>query len=85
MAILERFSEKEAYYHLYQARQNAIREEKTRQILLEEAPFVRLPVERGDQSREESSFAFHYRGAITSLAAPQSGIEQVPHGIAEHV
>ncbi len=30
-------SEKEANYHLYQARQNAIREEKTRQQLLEEA------------------------------------------------
>ena len=37
MAVLERFSEKEANYHLYQARQNAIREEKTRQMLLEEA------------------------------------------------
>ncbi len=37
MAVLERFSEKEANYHLYQARQNALREEKTRQMLLEEA------------------------------------------------
>ena len=37
MAVLKRFSEKEANYHLYQARQNAIREEKTRQKLLEEA------------------------------------------------
>ena len=37
MAVLERFSEKEANYHLYQARQNAIREEQTRQKLLEEA------------------------------------------------
>ena len=37
MAVLERFSEKEANYHLYQARQNAIREEQTRQHLLEEA------------------------------------------------
>ena len=37
MAVLERFSEKEVNYHLYQARQNAIREEKTRQMLLEEA------------------------------------------------
>ena len=37
MAVLERFSEKEANYHLYQARQNAIREEKTRQMYLEEA------------------------------------------------
>ncbi len=35
MAVLERFSE--ANYHLYQARQNAIREEQTRQQLLEEA------------------------------------------------
>ena len=37
MAVLKRFSEKEANYHLYQARQNALREEKTRQMLLEEA------------------------------------------------
>ena len=37
MAVLERFSEKEANYHLYQARQNAIREEQTRQQLLENA------------------------------------------------
>ena len=37
MAVLERFSEKERDYHLYQARQNAIREEQTRQKLLEEA------------------------------------------------
>ncbi len=36
MAVLERFSEKERDYHLYQARQNAIREEQTRQKLLEE-------------------------------------------------
>ncbi len=37
MAVLERFSEKEVNYHLYQARQNAIREKQTRQQLLEEA------------------------------------------------
>ncbi len=37
MAVFERFSEKEVNYHLYQARQNAIREEQTRQQLLEEA------------------------------------------------
>ena len=37
MAVLERFSEKEANYHLYQARQNANREEQTRQQLLEDA------------------------------------------------
>jgi hypothetical protein len=37
MATLQRFSEKERDYHLYQARENAIREEKTQQALLEEA------------------------------------------------
>jgi predicted transposase/invertase (TIGR01784 family) len=37
MATLQRFSEKEKAYHLYQARENAIREEKTQQSLLEEA------------------------------------------------
>ena len=36
MAVLERFSEKERDYHLYQARQNAIREEQARPKLLEE-------------------------------------------------
>jgi predicted transposase/invertase (TIGR01784 family) len=37
MATLQRFSEKEQAYHLYQARENAIREEKTQQALLEKA------------------------------------------------
>ena len=37
MVVFERFSEKEVNYHLYQARQNAIREKQTRQQLLEEA------------------------------------------------
>ena len=37
MRVLKRFTEKEANYHLYQARQNAIREEQTRQKLLEDA------------------------------------------------
>ena len=37
-----------------------------------------------DQSGEESSFAF-LCGAVAALPAPQSGIEQVSHGIAEHV
>ena len=48
------------------------------------APLVRLPIERVDQSGEESSFAFR-GGAITALSAPEPGIEQIPHGIAEHV
>ncbi len=37
MAVLERFSEEERQYHLYQARENAIREELTKQALLDEA------------------------------------------------
>ena len=37
MRVLKRFTEKEANYHLYQARQNAIREEQTRQKLLKDA------------------------------------------------
>ena len=41
--------------------------------------------ERIDQSGEESSFAFHLRGAVTALSAPEPGIEQIAHGIAEHV
>ena len=37
-----------------------------------------------EQSGEEASFAFPYR-PVTAHTAPQPGIEQVPHGIAEHV
>ena len=37
MQVLTRFSEKEKAYHLYQARQNALREEATKKHLLEEA------------------------------------------------
>ena len=47
------------------------------------ALLVRLPVERGDQSGQESSFAFC--GAIAALTAPQPRIEQVLEGISEHV
>ena len=46
---------------------------------------MRLPIERIEQSGEESSFAFHLRGAITALPASQSGIKQVSHRVAEHV
>ena len=42
-------------------------------------------MERVDQSGEESSFAFPRRSTITSLPAPHPGIEQIPHGVAEHV
>jgi len=37
MAVLRQFSDKEHNYHLYQARENAVREEKSRQHLYEEA------------------------------------------------
>ena len=37
MAVLRQFSEKEHNYHLYQARENAVREEKSKQHLYEEA------------------------------------------------
>jgi predicted transposase/invertase (TIGR01784 family) len=37
MTTLQRFSEKEKAYHLYQARQNFIREERTKQAALEKA------------------------------------------------
>ena len=50
-----------------------------------EKPLVRLSIERVDQPGQETSFAFHPRGAITSLTALQPGIKQVPHRIAEHV
>ena len=60
MAVLKRFSEKEADYHLYQARQNAIREEKTRQMLLEEALRGKEEALRGKEEalrREEEADA----------------------------
>ena len=46
---------------------------------------VRLLVERVDQSSQEASFAFHHRSAVTALTSPQPGIEQVSHGVAEHI
>ena len=41
-------------------------------------------MEWGEQTGEESSFAF-LCGAETALPTPQPGIEQVAHGITEHV
>ncbi len=46
---------------------------------------MRLPIEREEQSGQESSFAFPLCGAVTSLPAPQPGVEQVPEGVTEHV
>ena len=62
-----------------------LEEEKTAILRKENgrASFVRLPFERIDQSGQEASIAFP--GAITALTAPQSWVEQIPHGIAEHV
>ena len=45
---------------------------------------MRLPIERIDQPGQESPFAFPC-DTITALTAPQPGVEQVPHRIAEHV
>ena len=44
---------------------------------------MRLLVERVDQSGQEALFAFP--GTISSLTAPQPGVEQVPEGVAEHI
>ena len=38
-----------------------------------------------DQPGKKTSFAFHHRSAVTALSAPEPGIEQIPHGIAENV
>ncbi len=43
-----------------------------------------LPVERGEQSGQEASFGFP-RNAVTALTASQPRIEQIPHGVPEHV
>ena len=45
---------------------------------------MRLPVERGEEPGQETPFAFS-RGAVTALSTAQSGIEQVPEGVTEHV
>ena len=42
-------------------------------------------IERGEQSGQETSFAFPHHSTITSLTAPQSRIQQVPHRVAKHV
>ena len=46
---------------------------------------MRLPFERIEQPGQEATFAFHLCSAVTSLTAPQPGVEQIPHGIAEQV
>ncbi len=46
---------------------------------------IRLPFERIDQSGQETSIAFPLCGAVATLTAPQAGVEQISHGIAEHV
>ena len=50
-----------------------------------EAAFVRLTIERVDQSGQESSFAFPLRGAVATLTALRPEIEQISHCITEHV
>ena len=61
MAVLERFSEKERGYHLYQARQNAIREEQTRQKLLEDA------LQREEEERKLKEEAQNDRNRLQEL------------------
>ena len=46
MQVLSKFSEKEKHYHLYQARQNALREEASKKHLLEEAERQKNEAER---------------------------------------
>ena len=45
---------------------------------------MRLPIERGEEPGQESPFAFPC-DTVTALTTPQPGVEQVPHGVAEHV
>ncbi len=45
---------------------------------------ARSPVERGEQSGQETSFAFPYR-AVTSLATSQPRVEQILGGVTKHV
>ena len=58
MQVLTRFSEKEKAYHLYQSRQNALRDEATKKHLLEEAERKMKEAERqkeeAERKREEA-------------------------------
>ena len=58
MQVLTRFSEKEKAYHLYQSRQNALRDEATKKHLLEKAERQREEAERrkeeAERQREEA-------------------------------
>ena len=64
-----------------------LEEEKTAILRKENGrvSFVRLPFERVDQSGQEASIAFPLCGAVATLTAPQAGVEQIPHGVSEHV
>ena len=42
-------------------------------------------MERVDQSSQKAPFAFDLRSTVTALTASQPRVEQIPHGVAEHV
>ena len=50
MNVIERFSEKESDYHLYQARQDYLRQQKTIQLELEEALWEKEVEKRGKEA-----------------------------------
>lgn len=75
MATLQRFSEKEQAYHLYQARENAIREEKTQQALLEEA--LAKHAEAVRKQEEERRAKEEERGAKEAALREQERLREL--------
>ena len=58
MTTLEKFSDKEREYHLYQSRQNALREQKTIQISLEESKRAVIAAEeKANEAAEKANEA----------------------------
>jgi len=55
MQVLSLFSEKEKAYHLYQSRQNALREETTKKNMLEQAERDITQAEQGKANAERAT------------------------------
>ena len=82
MATLHRFSDKERDYHLYQARQNALREQSTQQELLEEAlrkqEEERQAKEVAQQAEEKERQA--KEAALSELERLRALMKKIGHG-----
>ena len=75
MATLKRFSEKEKNYHAYQARENFLREERTKQKLLEEA--IRVAEEKEALAQEKEALAQEKEHALKAALEEQERLRQL--------